>query len=1407
MGGGIWREDASSGRMQAAGGCKQREDASSRREGASSAAGVGQGRPGGEAGGGRASLLVAEMGQQQSRCAQARAELEGQMEEGLRQSRAIKALQRQLAEQSAASSEAVAAASLLTSSLTISTAEHSSILTERLAAQHADMQRHLSILVSEISTRFGAPEGELRSSFQRHMVQNHRQQQQRQRQRRPHRGGGRGEAEAVQRMLRLNERLSNESAAAGTATRAAQHSMQIARASWAPLRQLLASLHGVLTGEERGLEPGIVRGSELLQRLLCEWEPSATAASLDLAIERSLAAGAALLEDVLARWQSHSRTSTASKQQAAADASALLLTRHAHGRALQEADAQVKQALERVDELQGELCRSQAAATEAHSRHCLDSSEKDRLVSALTSAQAAHQAVSEALAASEGERGRAQQMLAVVQGGKVDGHLIYLFTSKKASQGEVESLVAGKEQELARLRHTVGDLQATVALLHGRLEQREGPGQEDLESLKSKLRDVLSAVSAPSLRQLHHLMSPTRGGSGGGGGGGGNGRPDGGGRMLGDSGGDEGRGEGRGRGMQQQQQLQLHRGRDRDRDREVQHSSGAARRGLSGALSGGLAEETDSLLGLRNRDANGRSQRQDGAGEWEKGGGAGSGGDGDGDGYDRGDDGQRGRDRGRGGDAGGRTGGVPAGWDAGHRVAVSLEKAVSEASGGVSSLLHQLALLEITHWELERGLGVVLQVKQHLHSLAKELKAGRFAVGEVVVHELISLLDPPASSAAAPPLRRQQQHHHQHQQHSSSQFSPGGSHQPNGGGGGSGHLDMVALQSQVSEARQMSSTMTLHAKSCEGLLLSLQNALPGWLELTAASSQAAHRTELSRLKALLSAKLGGLRDELQALKDSSKAELAAAAGRAAETLQAAGALFSRQLASLASAGEEMVQQQLQLQQQQQQQSGGVDENTAIFRFSPTRSQLAQEPCGTNIQRALGAGHGEPEGARLLQSVRQVGGVLGSHKADLAHSRQDNRRLAGLLEACSQQLYGGGAAAELCKTLQPLFSLLPFLSQLHRVVTTTAGVMALPAANVEGLLDSEPGVFNYNVLLLRDLLTAALQRRELGAAEATAALLTKEQASRGSPRRRPHLAVLPLQQHNQMLSQMVEVAQSDAGRLRGQVSTYVSTSQAALAAGRAEAGQVSAAALEGVMGALRGEVEGMQRHLRELQRSSSSGARQVDDAWATVVDEARGAGLAAVASLEGSATQLQSQLGVEVDSLEALRSELDAALKDHAMRQTSTGSQLSLASAELADSQQLVTAREGEVAELKAALRHRDSMVRDVARSKPGGIEGVEARRHERLEAKLQERLAKRKHPGGAEGGTAQVAQQAAQERVEQRLKAEYSSDRSKTRRGGVRSHQSQAATPNSTRRARRGGAHRMLKMRRYEGLEGRWKGG
>lgn len=72
------------------------------------------------------------------------------------------------------------------------------------------------------------------------------------------------------------------------------------------------------------------------------------------------------------------------------------------------------------------------------------------------------------------------------------------------------------------------------------------------------------------------------------------------------------------------------------------------------------------------------------------------------------------------------------------------------------------------------------------------------------------------------------------------------------------------------------------------------------------------------------------------------------------------------------------------------------------------------------------------------------------------------------------------------------------SQLHRVVTTTAGVITLPAANVEGLLDSEPGVFNYNVLLLRDLLTATLQQLELRTAEATTALLTKEQASHRSP---------------------------------------------------------------------------------------------------------------------------------------------------------------------------------------------------------------------------------------------------------------------------------------------------------------------
>lgn len=62
---------------------------------------------------------------------------------------------------------------------------------------------------------------------------------------------------------------------------------------------------------------------------------------------------------------------------------------------------------------------------------------------------------------------------------------------------------------------------------------------------------------------------------------------------------------------------------------------------------------------------------------------------------------------------------------------------------------------------------------------------------------------------------------------------------------------------------------------------------------------------------------------------------------------------------------------------------------------------------------------------------------------------------------------------------------------------------------------------------------------------------------------------------------------------------------------------------------------------------------------------------------------------------------------------------------------------------------------------------MEALRHQRLETKLQERLAKRKNPDGAEGGAAQVAQQAAQERVERRLKAEYSSDRAKQQQGAA----------------------------------------
>lgn len=76
-------------------------------------------------------------------------------------------------------------------------------------------------------------------------------------------------------------------------------------------------------------------------------------------------------------------------------------------------------------------------------------------------------------------------------------------------------------------------------------------------------------------------------------------------------------------------------------------------------------------------------------------------------------------------------------------------------------------------------------------------------------------------------------------------------------------------------------------------------------------------------------------------------------------------------------------------------------------------------------------------------------------------------------------------------------------------------------------------------------------------------------------------------------------------------------------------------------------------------------------------------------------------------------------------------------------------------------------MKDVARSKPGGLEGVEALRHERKDVKLQERIAKRKNPDGPEGSRAQVASQAAQERVEQRLKAEYSTAKRPDSRSGV----------------------------------------
>ena len=58
-------------------------------------------------------------------------------------------------------------------------------------------------------------------------------------------------------------------------------------------------------------------------------------------------------------------------------------------------------------------------------------------------------------------------------------------------------------------------------------------------------------------------------------------------------------------------------------------------------------------------------------------------------------------------------------------VAASLVAALDSAASSVGAALHRLALLEVAHWEAERGAEAVGEVRAALAGAAMEMEAGR----------------------------------------------------------------------------------------------------------------------------------------------------------------------------------------------------------------------------------------------------------------------------------------------------------------------------------------------------------------------------------------------------------------------------------------------------------------------------------------------------------------------------------------------------------------------------------------------------------------------------------------------------------------------------------------------------------
>ncbi|GLI61118.1 hypothetical protein VaNZ11_003391 [Volvox africanus] len=996
-----------------------------------------------------------------------------------------------------------------------------------------------------------------------------------------------------------------------------QHSLFVVRAAWSTLRRALISLQeAVASSLDVSANPAVayLQGADFLSRIMREWVVGEKVA-LDTAVEASMSAAVALVQEAAGRLQAHALDAGVVRQQLQEAQDEVAKLRLTNSMVQAEGDRHLAERRVEVEELRRaiELARSEASALQAEAAVRLSELETAR--ARADAAEVAAQRAEVAAAAAELERSRLRKNLAMLEGDK----------------GNSDALAQSWEEERVRLTRALSDANATIALLHDRLEAHQAAGNSQMVALKQRIRDVVTTLESPSLPQLHAMMVAAA--------------ADGDGAAAAD-GADLAAAAVAGVGPA----------------RNVANNTprrGAARRGGGGGLGnvGVLSEISLNTFALGMHAVSGSGAITAGAAA------------------------------------------ATAGADDPIAVSGSLVAALDFAAVSCSAALHRMALLEMAHQEVDRGVAAVAAVRSHLASATAEMAAGRVSFGDVLLTELLSMLDeatsnPTTSSSSAmvaapgPSPARGSQTPRARSANSSAW------HQLSGATGGA-----MALRAQLATARDQTQNLMRHLKNMEGLILALKSALPEWLELATARLAARHRTELSRLRGVLGGQLATLRRGLREMKSSCHATMAEAAAQAEETLQQA-----RRMAAAADEDRNEANMHLNHLSEGLQNltdtlaaitatttaaaagGGGSVMNTPSSLAAANSTAAAPEMGPIRITPTMAAaGAAAPSPARVDGVTAAAGEMLpGGRAYSLVRSVASATRMISELRTSCEKIRRDAVALVSERDVARAAASAASAST-NMVVKSVAEAVPLPEVLIMGLLLTAPEqvLTPFWCVKLRECVAA-----QMGALQAAAV----DGVVKGQ--------VEPMRRKMEKLNDELKASKRRVALLQpqAQAASFMEESGTALESCRRAAGEAAAAVLDSVMAGVREEVTAVRMQVSDLETGSTDVLRKANAAWSDQLAAVRASSSAAVVALEESVAVLQAQLGNEADAYDRLRAESDAAVKEateriavEQQRIRSLHADLAIAKERLAALEAAETTLEGENRGLRKALRQREML--------------------------------------------------------------------------------------------------------------------